>query len=62
MIVKIVIIIASIIASFKFNKVFIFKNDLAEYNLNGDVYDDESYLKELKKEKANILTILEKNN
>ena len=62
MIVKIVIIIASIIASLKFNKVFIFKNDLAEYNLNGSAYDDESYFNSFKKEKANIVSILKKNN
>jgi len=36
MIVKIIIIICSIIASLKLNKVFVFKNDLAEYNLGQD--------------------------
>ena len=43
MIVKIIIIICSIIASLKFNKVFAFKNDLAEYNLGQDnsMLDDD---------------------
>ena len=62
--VKIVIIIASIIATLKFNTLFIFKNDLAEYNLNGSKYDDDkenSKLEKLKKEKANIINILESN-
>lgn len=36
MILKLVIIIGTIIASFFFNKIFLFKNDLAEYNLSKD--------------------------
>ena len=61
MIVKIVIIIASIIATLKFNKVFIFKNDLAEYNLDGSKYDDESALNTIEREKSNIFQILKCN-
>ena len=51
MIVKIIIIICSIIASLKFNKVFIFKNDLAEYNLgqNSKQLDDDEFNKFLRK-------------
>ena len=43
MIIKIVLIVGSIIANLYLNNVFIFKNDLAEYNKCGDIceYDDE---------------------
>ena len=57
MIAKIIIIICSIIASLKLNKVFVFKNDLAEYNLgqdNGMLDDEEKFAQFLGKyEKIN---------
>ena len=44
MILKIIVIIVSIIATLKFSKLFVFKNDLAEYNLccDGCKYDNEN--------------------
>ena len=46
MIIKIVLIVGSIIANLYLNNVFIFKNDLAEYNKLGDnsEYDDNFVL------------------
>ena len=46
MIIKFLIIIGTIIASLFFSNFFVFKNDLAEYNLSGDqsIYDNDNKL------------------
>ena len=56
MIIKMILIAATIIISLYFSHFFIFKNDLAEYNLSGDysVYDDEKVLYTLLEKKTNI--------
>ncbi len=61
MIVKIVVILASIIASLKFSSLFVFKNDLAEYNLSGDgcKYDNENEFNSFLEEKKKINNILD---
>ena len=57
MIVKVVIIIVSIIGSFKCSKFFLFENDLAEYNLSqyGCDYDSDDIFNRMKKEKKLLL-------
>ena len=56
MIIKMILIAATIIISLYFSHFFIFKNDLAEYNLSGDysVYDNENVLYTLLEKKTNI--------
>ena len=62
MIIKIIIIIASIIASYnlKFSEVFVFKNDLAEYNSSKDgcQYDNYNTFNIFLQEKQKINNIL----
>lgn len=60
MIVKLVIIIVSIIASLKFNNMSFFKNDLGEYNLSSDgcVYDNDNEFNKFIEEKWKINSIL----
>ena len=63
MIVKLVIIIISIIASLKFSNLSFFKNDLGEYNLSSDgcAYDDENEFNRFIVEKWKITNILKKD-
>jgi len=60
MIIKIIIIVGTIIISLKFNNFFVFKNDLAEYNLSKDgcIYDNENEFKRILEEKRKIVNIL----
>ena len=61
MIIKIIIIIATIIITLKFSDFFIFKNDLAEYNLSKDgcTYDNKNgEIYQYLKEKRKIVNIL----
>ena len=60
MILKIVIIISSIIASLYFSKYFVFKNDFSEYNLSGveSKYDNDNELNIILEKKNNIHTFL----
>ena len=60
MIIKIILIIATIIITLYFSNFFVFKNDLAGYNLNGDVciYDNENTLHYFLQKKYNIVSFL----
>ena len=63
MIGKIIVIIISIIANLCCNKTFIFKNDLAEYDLNSIcdntcIFDDDVELNKVLTEKYKIYNIL----
>ena len=60
MIVKIIIIVLSIIATLKFSSVFAFQNDLAEYDLSEDgcKYDNQKEFDDFLKEKKEIVNIL----
>ena len=60
MIIKIVIIISSIMASLYFSKYFVFKNDFSEYNLSGveSKYDNDNELNIILEKKNNIHTFL----
>ena len=62
MIIKIIIIIGSIIANLAFNKVFVFKNDLAEYNLSRDGcnFDKDEEFNKFLEEKNIINNFLKK--
>ena len=61
MIVKMVIIFVSIIASLCFSKLFIFKNDLAEYNLSTEDYEYNNDIKfqNFLNEKNKVVNILQ---
>ena len=63
MIIKIIIIIATIIISLFFSNFFVFKNDLADFNLSGDesIYDNEKELKTFLEKEINISNFLKKN-
>jgi len=60
MIVKIIIIVGTIIISLKRQDFFVFKNDLAEYDLckDGCIYDKEEEFKKSLEEKRKIINIL----
>ena len=60
MIIKIVVIVVSMIGCLLFSSKFVFKNDLAEYNLSCDgcKYDDEVQFKRFLEEKCKIYNIL----
>ena len=61
MIVKIIIIVVvAILGNLIFNTKFIFKNDLAEYNLSSydSLYDSEDYFRNFKNEKTEFVNIL----
>ena len=66
MIIKIILIIGSILANLYLSNVFVFKNDLAEYNLcdKNCVYDNDIYFDKLLNDNyiaKNILGIKEEN-
>ena len=60
MIIKFLIIIGTIIASLYFSNFFVFKNDLAEYNLSGDIsiYDNDNELNSILGKKNNVANFL----
>ena len=66
MIAKIFVIIISIVATLCFNKTFIFKNDLAKYDLNSlcdksCIFDDDTEFNKVLTEKHKIYNILNNN-
>ena len=60
MIIKFLIIIGTIIASLYFSNFFVFKYDLAEYNLSGDIsiYDNDNELNSILGKKNNVANFL----
>ena len=62
MILKIIIIVGSMIATLKFNKVFVFTNDLADYNLghNNNMLDNDIEFKKFLAENKKIINFFNK--